>query len=54
MEAESTVGSVVVDELKKQARAEGYVVLAFKDDDLWLYAALAVYFLLGYAWGSTR
>lgn len=47
-------GPVVVDELKRQAREEGYLVWAVKEDSFWLWASLAVYFLLGYAWGSSR
>lgn len=36
-----SVGTVVVEELKKQARAEGYVVFAFPRADVeayWIYA----------------
>lgn len=51
MDAEptTTVGAVVVEELKSQARKEGYLVLAVREDDFWLLAACAVYFLFGYS-----
>lgn len=49
MEAETDAGAIVVDELKKQARAEGYFVLALREWDVWLMACCAVYFLLGYS-----
>jgi hypothetical protein len=47
-----TVGSVVVEELKKQARQEGYYVVALSAADLWLIATCAVYFCLGALWAA--
>ncbi|MFL6116732.1 MAG: hypothetical protein ACJ786_36060 [Catenulispora sp.] len=52
MRENSDVASVVVDELKKQARAEGYYVLAMPESDLWLLLACSCYFLLGMMWAS--
>ncbi len=49
-----SVADVVIDELKKQARDQGYYVLAVSATDLWLILACVVYFLLGVAWASTR
>lgn len=43
---------IVVDELKKQAREAGYLVLAVRESDVWLIAVCVVYFLLGWAWAS--
>jgi hypothetical protein len=54
MAASADVGSVVVDELKKQARAEGFFVLALHERDVWIIAVAAVYFLLGVSWGSRQ
>ena len=47
-----SVGTVVLDELKKQARAEGYYVLALSRDDAWLIAACLMYFCLGVMWAA--
>lgn len=52
MEAETNVGPVVVDELKRQAREEGYIVLAVRQEEFWLYACCVLYFLLGVTWAS--
>lgn len=43
-----SVGSVVVDELKKQAREEGFVVFTLSRDDLNLYLMYALGVLLGW------
>lgn len=47
MESETAVGPVVVDELKNQARAAGYVVVAVSKSELLLY----VMYLAGIALG---
>lgn len=41
---------IVVDELKKQAREAGYLVLTVRQADLWLALACLVWFLAGYMW----
>ena len=52
MDTPSTVGPVVVDELKKQAREAGYVVLAVERSDAILYAVYVLGVLLGFLIGS--
>ena len=47
MEA-TTVGPVVVDELKRQAREAGYLVWAMPKAELWLYVMYAAGIAVGY------
>jgi len=43
---------IILDELKKQAREEGYHVFTLSDSDMWLILACAMYFCLGVLWAA--
>lgn len=42
------IGPIVLDELKKRAREEGYVAFVFPRDDLQLYLVYALGIMLGW------
>lgn len=48
MEAASTVGPVVVDELKRQGREAGYLVWTMPKSEAWLYVMYAAGILVGF------